>query len=59
MRCDVRVVGIRRVQCHLRAELAELIEQGIGEQLWHGRSRLQDLEASTIHSFSLPTSFLS
>jgi hypothetical protein len=55
----MRVVGIRRVQCHLRVELAELIEQGIGSQLWHGQSRLQDLEAGTIHSFSLPISFLS
>jgi hypothetical protein len=54
---DVRVVDIRGVQIHLRAELLGLIEQAIGAPLWAGRSRSQDLEADTIHSFSLFISF--
>jgi hypothetical protein len=53
----VRVVDVRGVQSHLRAELTELTEQAIDALLWGGRSRLQDLEAGTIHSFSLSISF--
>jgi hypothetical protein len=54
---DVQVVDIHGVQSHLRAEPAELTEKGVGAPLWGGRSRLQDLEAGMIHSFSLPVSF--
>jgi hypothetical protein len=54
----VRVVDVRGVQSHLSAELAEPIEQAIGAPLRGGRSRLQDLEAGTIHYFSLSVSFL-
>jgi hypothetical protein len=50
---DMRVVGIHGVQCHLRVDPAQLMKQGIGKPLRGGRSRPQDLEASTIHSLSL------
>jgi hypothetical protein len=50
---DMRVVGIHRVQSHLRVKPAQPMKQGIGAPLRGGRSRPQDLEASTIHSFSL------
>jgi hypothetical protein len=53
----VQVVGVCGVKSHLRAESAQPIEQGIGAPLRGGRSRPQDLEASTIHSFSLFVSF--
>jgi hypothetical protein len=53
----MRVVDVCRVQNHLRAELAEPTEQVLGAPLWGRQSRPQDLEADTIHSFSLFISF--
>jgi hypothetical protein len=50
---DVRVVDVRGVQSHLRAEPAQLIEQGVGAPLRGGQSHLQEPEAGMIHSFSL------
>jgi hypothetical protein len=50
---DVRVVDIHGLQSHLRAEQAELTGQAVGAALQGGRSRSQDPEAGTIHSFSL------
>jgi hypothetical protein len=40
--CDVRVVGVRGVHSHHRAELAQPTEQGGGAPLWGGRSCPQD-----------------
>jgi hypothetical protein len=54
---DVRVVDVHRVQSHLKAELAEPIEQVVGAPLQGGQLRSQDLEAGMIHSFSLSLSF--
>jgi hypothetical protein len=54
---DVRVMIIIGVQSHLRAEMAEPIEQEVGAPLRGGRSRPQDLEASMIQSFSFFISF--
>jgi hypothetical protein len=54
---DVRVVGVHGVQRPLRAEPAEPTEQGISAPLQGRWSRLQDPEASTIHSFSLFINF--
>jgi hypothetical protein len=53
----MRVVGIRGVQSHLRAELAQLTEQGVGAPLRGRRSHPQDPETGTIHSFFLFVSF--
>jgi hypothetical protein len=54
----VQLVDVRGVQSHLRAELAELMEQAVGAPLRGGRSCSQDPEAGTIQSFSLLVSFL-
>jgi hypothetical protein len=54
---DVRVVDVRGVQSHLREELKESIEQGVGAPLQGGKSCLQDPKVGTIHSFSLFISF--
>jgi hypothetical protein len=58
LRRDVRVVGVRGVQSHLRAEMAHPTEQDVSAALRDGLSRPQDLEAGMIHSFSLSVSFL-
>jgi hypothetical protein len=55
---DVRVVDIRGVQSHLSEEPAEPTEQAISAPLRGERSRQQDPEAGTIHSFSVFISFL-
>jgi hypothetical protein len=49
----VRVVDVRGVQSHLRAEPAQLTEQGVGAPLRGRQSHLQEPEAGMIHSFSL------
>jgi hypothetical protein len=57
MVCDVRVMGIHRVQSPLRAKSAQPMEQGVGAPLWGRQSRLQDPETGIIHSFSLFVNF--
>jgi hypothetical protein len=54
---DVRVVDVRGVQSHLRAELVDPIEQAISAPLRDGRLCPQDPEAGTIHSFSISVDF--
>jgi hypothetical protein len=53
----VRVAVIPGVLSHLIAEPVEPIEQEVSAPLRGGRSRPQDLEADTIHYFSLLVSF--
>jgi hypothetical protein len=53
----VRVVDVLGVQSHLSVESAEPTEQAVGAPLRGGRSRPQDPEADTIHSFSLSVGF--
>jgi hypothetical protein len=53
---DVRVVGVYRVQSHLKAESTQPTEQGIGAPLRGGWSRPQDSETGMIHFFSLSIS---
>jgi hypothetical protein len=55
---DVRVVDVHIVQSHLRAKSAKSTEQAVSAPLRGGRSHPQDLEAGTMHSFSLYVSFL-
>jgi hypothetical protein len=55
--CDVQVVGVHGVQSYLKVKLTEPTEQGVCAPLQGGRSHPQDLEAGTIHSFSLSVSF--
>jgi hypothetical protein len=50
---DVRVVGIYGVQSQIRAEPAQLIEQGGGSPLQSEWSHPEDPEASIIHPFSI------
>jgi hypothetical protein len=50
---DVRLVGVHRVQIHLRAELAQPTEQGIDAPLRGGQSCPQDPQVGTMHYFSL------
>jgi hypothetical protein len=49
---DMRVVGVRGVQSHLKEESAQPIEQGVGAPLWGGRSHPQDPEAGMIFFLS-------
>jgi hypothetical protein len=55
--CDVQVMGVLRVQGHLRVKPAQPTEQGIDAPLRGRQLHLQDSEAGTIYPFSLFVSF--